>query len=245
MNSDVSIPDLPPAEIYELEFQYWPWGQLIKQVENWVAVTAPPRSFVMDYMCGSGYLLDAITTRRADLRCAGVTASNEDVAFAKRRRPSSIVTCGDATSFQPAEPVDIAIATGGIHHLVPSLQVEFVAKVARDLRSDGYFLVGEEVVPPFASEKDRRLGVLELGKALMAYVVNSNAPSVVLEAAIDVTKRDLFAGGEYKTSLSELTAVLETAFLIEALHKTWPSDTSSYGDYFLVCRPKNRENISG
>ena len=239
----MTIPGLPPPEVYELEYQYWPWGRTISLIENWVVEQAPRGALVVDYMCGCGYLLHGISRRRPDLRLLGNTFDKDWIDFARKRYPEIKIEYADSLEFQPPELVDIAIVTGGIHHLKPSQQPQFVAKVREQINHNGFFVVGEEVIPRHSSNDDRRLGVLKLGNALLSFVIEQHAPDLVLEAAADVIKRDLYCSGEYKVSLWDLKRLIEENFSIERCEVVWPVPETDFGDYFLLCRPNEQKGI--
>lgn len=238
MTDHISVPKLPPPEIYELEYQFWPWGKLISAVEDRVAGMAPAGGLVVDYMCGTGYLLNRIASRRSDLKLYGCNINKDAVAYGKKLYTAVSIDCIDSLLFEPSASVDVAIATGGIHHLQPKQQVQFVHRVGEKISENGCFLVGEEVIPESSNKAARQLGTLKLSADLLAYVIEHDAPDAVLDAALNVMKRDMFCEGEYKSSLADLTAMLEDVFVIESCLCTWPGPDKDYGDYLLVCSPK-------
>ena len=63
--------NMPPPDTYELEYFFWPWGRLLEEVAEYVINKAPQEGFVLDYMCGTGFLLHHIGIRRSDLILAG------------------------------------------------------------------------------------------------------------------------------------------------------------------------------
>jgi SAM-dependent methyltransferase len=244
VNSKIAIPKLPPPDIYDQEYDFWPWGRLIARIENWVVENAPPRAFVVDYMCGTGFLLGGIAKRRPDLHLCGCSLVNEYVDYGKANYPTLTIDRCDCMAYTPKEEPDVVICTGGIHHLPPTKQRAFVEKVASETKCDGYLLVGEEVIREYGAETERRLAALELGSELVASVIRIEAPDSVVEAAVDLIKRDLFEAGEYKTSLGRLEALLSTAFVIENSECVWPSREAGFGDYFMVCRLKSATSQS-
>jgi 2-polyprenyl-3-methyl-5-hydroxy-6-metoxy-1,4-benzoquinol methylase len=62
---------MPDPELYEQEFDYWPWGNLLQQITEWTVANAPTATSILDYMCGTGYLLNSISALRKDLSVTG------------------------------------------------------------------------------------------------------------------------------------------------------------------------------
>ena len=244
MREQPVIPRLPAPDVYELEYQFWPWGKLLKIVENWIVEHAPFEGYVVDYMCGCGFLLDAISKRRADLRLQGNTFDEDWQQYGKKHYSQIDIQLSHSLEFKPSEQVDVAIVTGSIHHLLPHEQPQFIARAKNDLKPSGCFIIGEEVIAAHTSDRERRLAALQLGERLLAHVIKRQAPPLVLEAAIDLLKRDLFRSGEYKISLSDLKAMVEDEFEIVKCDAIWPSPDAGFGDYLLICKPRIREYVS-
>lgn len=243
MSDRVVIPGLPSPDVYELEYRFWPWGLIIKLVEDWVVDQAPRCGVIVDYMCGSGSLLNGIARRRPDLHLYGNTFNMDWVTYGRNHYPGINIKYSHSLEFQPPDKADIAVVTGAIHHLKPSEQPQFVARVKEQINHNGFFIVGEEVIPEYSDNDERRSGVLRLGNALLTFAIKQQAPDLVLEAAIDLLKRDLFRSEEYKIPLRDLKAMLEIGFNIERCDAVWPLPETDFGDYFLVCRSKEKEVI--
>lgn len=229
---------LPPANVYEKEYKYWPWGKLIDKIKEWVINNASESSYIIDYMCGTGYLLNEIATIRKDLKIEGCSITYEYIEYAKKRYPNIKVFLEDVIDFEPSSQPDIIIATGGLHHLDWNKQKVFINKVSSELASGKYFILGEELISSYNNKKARMLAVLELSNNLIREVVNSNAPESVIEAAVDLLKTDLFERGEYKTSLTVLIDILEANFTIETIEKIWPQNKEHFGDYIIILKRK-------
>ena len=230
--------NLPPAKIYEKEYSYWPWGKLIRKVQSWVIDNAPNSAYIIDYMCGTGYLLNEIVSIRKDLAVEGCSITSDYVEFAGKKYPNITVLLSDVMEFKPRAQPTIIIATGGLHHLYWNKQVKFIEKVASELNSGNYFLLGEEAIRDHEDKKSRQLAVLELSFNLLQEVVSSSAPEEVIEAAANLLKIDLFERGEYKNSLHNLCCMLKSKFVIERIEKVWPNYKGQFGDYLIIARKK-------
>jgi SAM-dependent methyltransferase len=226
---------LPPPDIYEQEYALWPWGLLINKVCEKIINTAPPGGFVLDYMCGTGYVLNAIAERRADLALEGCSLDRTYLEYGRRKYPGLSLVYEDVFRFTPSMSPDVVVCTGGIHHLDRTSQGLFVSKIASELQAGKLLIVGEEVIRPWRDESQRLQSVTELGASLVTYVASQNAPASVIEAAVDMLRNDVL-GVEFKLSLAELVELLTQHFFIEEVQNFWPSGVQEYGDVALTCR---------
>jgi len=225
----------PEPHVYEEEYVYWPWGQLIEAACDLIAARAPARALVIDYMAGTGYLLDRLSRKRSDLRLHGVSLDGDHIAYGRRKYPHLTLIRADADSYVPEERPDVVVCTAGIHHLNRTSQRRFVRKVASELDRAALFVVGEEVIRPYGKDDaDRLASVVELGTALIRHVADQKAPKAVLRAAIDMLSNDVVES-EYKLDMDELRALLSDDFIIRASQRTWPEQHALYGDVLLEC----------
>jgi SAM-dependent methyltransferase len=233
---DHAQPRMPDPAVYEQEYKFWPWGGLLATAAAWLKANAPPNGHVIDYMCGTGFLLNRIAELRPDLTMVGCDISQEYVDYANRQYPAIDVRCADALHFVPQETPGVVICTAGLHHLVRSRQDEFIRKVAIELASGSIFVLGEEVIRDFQTEGQRRAAALEMGHGLLSYALNSDAPNDVLAAAIDVLGNDLLERGEYKLSDRMIRAMLQPAFELLSVNWIWGSESIDYGDLLYFCK---------
>lgn len=225
----------PEPGVYEREYEYWPWGRVLRVVATWVERNAPDGATVIDYMCGTGYLLNEIACKRNDLRLHGCSLTRQMIEYGQQRYPHLTLRCQDALEYQPPDNPQVILCTAGIHHLPPDGQTAFISKVARELAPGGAFIVGEEVIRAKESRASRALAALELGVALISHAINAAAPNDVVRAAIDVLRNDVLLEGEWKQSLPELRGMISQHFRIEEIQHLWPDNDPSYGDVVLVC----------
>ena len=115
-------PRMPEPAVYELEYQFWPWGRLLARVASWVHSHAPQNGVIVDYMCGTGYLLNDLLARRSDLQAAGCSITESYIDYARMRYPRIHVSLCDAMIFEPISSPDIILCTAGLHHLARELQ---------------------------------------------------------------------------------------------------------------------------
>lgn len=228
---------MPSPDVYELEYQYWPWGLVVTFLRNWLVLNAPESGFIIDYMCGTGQLLNSLREERPDLLLWGCCLDDEYVAYAQKYYPSISIEKKDALQHMPLRKPEIIICAAGLHHLEYELQPIFLAKIARELAPGGTFLLAEETISHNVDMTSRSLAVIELGAAILRYATSKAAPPSVVGAAVDLLKRDLFQTGEYKTSESELANMLCSSFSITSRTHLWPFDQSDYGDRVFICKP--------
>lgn len=227
--------NLPTPETYEQEYVYWPWGRLLEWVASWVERNAPKNALIVDYMCGTGFLLNRIVSRRPDLTVCGCSITRPYIEWSQQRYRNIRVILEDALSFRPPAKPDIILCTAGLHHLPYEKQDVFLNKVASELQPNGRFIIGEELIGVDVEGPERQRAVLELWFALMQHAVQAQAPQEVLDAAVGVMRADLFADGEYKRSQPALEAMLKERFSVLEVTKTWPDSGADYGDYAWVC----------
>jgi SAM-dependent methyltransferase len=233
-----SATSLPAPDVYEQEYVYWPWGELLKWVSAWVERHAPKHGLIVDYMCGTGYLLNDIVSRRPDLTVYGCSITPAYVEWANQRYSNITIVCEDAFAFTPPGCADVILCTAGLHHLAFERQEAFLSKAASELQPGGWFVIGEEVIGVDDVGPERQKAVLDLWHQLMKHAVQSEAPESVLGAAIEVMRADLFWDGEFKRSQPSIKAMLDRQFTIADFAKTWPDTDVGYGDCVWVCRTK-------
>jgi SAM-dependent methyltransferase len=228
----------PTPAVYEQEYEFWPWGRLISWTADWIGEHAGPGTVVLDYMCGTGYLLNAIRERRSDLRLTGCSLTPEYLEYGRNKYPHVDLIHCDALEFQPIITPDIVLCTAGLHHLSPELRTPFLKKVHRELGPGKLFLIGEEVLAGAETEVERQHSVVRLWRGVLDYVVERCAPSAVVDAAITVFRNDLLSEGEYKLTITELQACLADEFIVEDIRWLWPGENTQYGDVLLICRSR-------
>lgn len=232
---------LPPPEVYAEQYDFWPWGDLLRTVETRIVASAPISGRVVDVMCGPAMLLGRIHQQRPDLNLSGCDVNPAYVQFGRARCPGVAVEECDVMDQQLAGRADVLVCTGGLHHLPFEAQGSLLWKLRSLLKRDGCLLLGEEVLSAYSDAAERQLAAIELGAALLTAAVRREAPETLLAAALAVLRCDLFAKGEYKLDLRRLRTLIEKTFeIIECLH-VWPTEDRQYGDYLFVCRPVNTD----
>lgn len=234
-NISVGLPS--EAQIYEREYEYWPWGKLIGFVVEWVEENASANARVLDCMCGTGFLLNELARHRPDLDCFGCDINPEYAIYAQRTYKRITVDLCDARSYESPRIPDVVICTSGIHHLPWDLQADFVRKIASQIESGKTFIVGEELIRGFNDEKTRRLAAIEMLADVLAYMIEKDAPSEMLATVADVLKADLSAQ-EYKFDMTTMLEMLVPEFEVEEQHCIWPDTKKVYGDYVFICRAR-------
>lgn len=232
--------DYLDPNIYEMEYVYWPWGDLIEAVVRLVTRLAPPHGCVLDYMCGTGYLLGQIARSRSDLRLIGCSLGRQDyIAYGVDKYPQTELFHADALAFVPRVVPNLITCTGGLHHLRPEDRHAFLSKVTAELEPGGWLIVGEEVLSPYVDEGSRRAAALELNSDVLRYSIAHDAPVEVLQAGVDVLRGDLLQLDEYKLTEEGLRNLLDSFIPIAAVERTWPPDSALlYGDRVILCGPK-------
>ncbi len=236
MTSNVGgITGQDPA-VYEGEYIYWPWARLIDATERWIETHAPHSATVVDYMCGTGFLLSRTRVVRPDLACFGCDLDPAFIDYGLGRYRGLQLTAQSVFDFVPPKRPDVIVCTGGLHHLPRDRRLAFLRKCAEELSSDGVILIGEEVIGEHTGGASRRAAVLKLYFAMLERIIAAEAPPEVLGSATTAMRKELLEDGTSKDSLSELRAMLERGLVVEDLQRTWPAAPQPYGDYLAVCR---------
>lgn len=230
--------NFPSPEVYESEYRFWPWGKLIDLVANWIELKADKFSVILDYMCGTGYLLNKIHLLRKDLKLFGCSLNRKFVEYGKKFYPHIKIEMQNVFDHTPLQSPNIVICTGGLHHLNRSIQPKFLKKVYSELQKDAFFVLGEELIRNNKNEVERREAVLEMFEHLISYVKMQSAPKEVERAVLDLRDRDLSENGEYKTSKEGILRMIEPSFVIEEIIQAWPGDSVPFGDFLFICRRK-------
>lgn len=65
--------------------------------------------------------------------------------------------------------------------------------------------------------------------------MDNGAPDDILNATVGILKNDVL-GIEFKSSIKKIKPVFEKYFSVVEMNKTWPKETSEYGDYYFLLR---------
>ncbi|MEY2536420.1 MAG: Methyltransferase domain [Verrucomicrobiota bacterium] len=208
----------------------------MRSLTEWTVNEAPENAVVVDYMCGTGWLLHALSQARPDLVLSGCDVSKEYVEYGQTRYPELNLEVSSALQYQPVQKPHLVICAAGIHHLNPVNQELFIMKVNQELRAGGCFVVGEEVLRDWTNEHERKNAVLELSTAVLQELFAAAAPEEQIEAALEVLRGDLLRIGEFKSSLGNLLSSLQVWFEIERVRHIWPSHADPFGDYLIFAK---------
>ena len=229
---------MPSPEVYEQEYDFWPWGKVLAEATKVAVRHAERSSFILDYMCGTGLLLTKILSKRSDLSALGCDISKPYINYARTTYAAAKFACADARSYRPERHPDFVICTAGLHHLSRVDQPRFIEKVSDELRPGGLFLLGEEVIRDYRSESDRKRAVLEMFSELMNFLGRRKPPASVVQAATDMLSNDWCERGEYKTTCKELERMLRPSFEIISAQQIWPGNIDAFGDWLFLCRKR-------
>jgi hypothetical protein len=225
---------LPSPEVYEAEYDYWPWGQVISLVASWVIEHVPPHAVVFDYMCGTGYLLAQIVDHRPDLRVEGCDIHGPFVTFAERKYPRVRVHHEDALQIEMTIDPNVVLCTAGLHHLNFDEQVHFIDKLYNEVVVGTKLVFAEEAIGDYEDEQSRRIAALNFDSALIAHGLKQQWPDGLVEGAIQLLHNDVMLRGEYKRSRSAWQDIIEHRFRILSTDMIWASPVGG-GDYVFVC----------
>ncbi len=227
--------NLPSAEVYEKEFKYFPWGILIREIQDFIVKSVPQNGRVLDLLCGTGYLLGELRKKRPDLNCVGVDMEPEFVEFGKRTYPEIEFVNADVRTWTSDESFDAVLCTAGLHHLPYSEHESFVAKIASLVSPTGFAMVADPYIDDYSNETERKVAAARLGYEYLADTVKSGASEDVVKAAVDILSNDVL-GVEFKNSIKRTEPTFSKYFGYVEKHKTWPVHESEYGDYYFILK---------
>jgi hypothetical protein len=233
----ISSAEMPPPQAYEDEYQYWPWGKLIKRAVDIIVEAARPNATITDYMCATGRLLSDICERRPDLTAMGCDIHLPFVTYANTNRPRLDVVHADARSFRLTASHDIIVCTAGLHHLKFEEQEHFIQSLSNASNESTLIVIGEEMLAPYNSEQGRARAAVQLNTELLYMGIEEDWPDNLLSAGLLCLSNDLLLRGEYKRDLQRWVGLLEKYFRIDDLISTWAPATGG-GDALFICRLK-------
>ena len=231
--------DWPLPESYEEEYRTWPWGALIDHAADIVLSVAPPGAAVLDYMCATGFLLNAISMQRNDLVLHGCEIHEPFVTYARHIRPALEIVHADALAFRPDRTYDVVLCTGGVHHLPFELQERFLDKICDECSPGGTIVIGEEAFRPYASEQERIASAVDLNTELILAGVERGCSLELMFAGLDLLRDDVLARGEYKRNIHDWTSIISRRLELVDIVQTWKPESGG-GDFLFICRENRR-----
>lgn len=217
---------------------YWPWGQVIEWIVRFVTEQAPVNGTVLDYMSGTGYLIESILSKRPDISAIGCDDSIAFDSYARRKAlPNARFVLQNALEFQPENKPDLILVTGGLHHLTFSQHPLFLAKIASELGARGTAIIAEESIGPHRNERERKLAALEHGDALVRLGIEMDWPSPLIAAALSVLRSDVLLNGEYKRGTEDWASLISQHFAIIEMQRLWTTNSGG-GDVVFVCKAR-------
>ncbi|MEE9525545.1 MAG: class I SAM-dependent methyltransferase [Candidatus Woesearchaeota archaeon] len=227
--------ELPKSEVYERELVYMPYKKSLEAVCDTVCSEAPQKGNVLDLMCGPGYLLNQIQSRRNDLSFRGVDLDPSYIAHAKEKYSGIKFEVGNVLLWNPGELFDVVLCTGSVHHLSYEDQPDFIKKIPSMMKPGGFSIISDCYIDNYANEAERRLAAAKLGYEYLIATIRNGADEEVIVATLDILLNDVM-GEEFKTSLKKRMPVFKSVFDGVGNFKTWPGPDCEYGDYFTICR---------
>lgn len=235
-NHSTRAAELPPPAVYDEEIKCWPWQRLLTCCAEIISSHAPKDGTALDYMCGTGRMLNEVRGLRGDLTLVGCDISRPYVSYARRKGGGIRYVASDAVTWRGELEPDIITATAGLHHLPWAKQSRFVEKVARELRPGGLFIIGEEALPRHDDGFTREKSVVELYSAIIPEVLANTPSRDVVRATLEVFANDLLVRGEFKRDLVGWKKMLAPRFKVVETIRIWPARESGFGDYLIVAQ---------
>ena len=225
--------ELPESDVYEKELAYMPYKDSLREVSDVICSRAPEGGSLLDLMCGPGYLLGQIASRRDDLTLYGLDLDKGYIEYARSKYHGLRLCVGNVLDRTGGRTFDVAICTGALHHLPYDRQEEFIRRFSSFIKWSGFGLISDCYIDDYDSERERKLAAAKLGYEYLRETIRNGAPDDVVAATADVLCNDVMKN-EFKTSLVKRMSLFEKYFGEVELFKTWPDFESGYGDYYVV-----------
>ncbi len=226
---------LPDPKIYEQELLYMPYRESLRQVLDYISQNTPENGTLIDLMCGPGYLLGEIASKRKDLKLKGLDIDKRYIPYAKEKYLHLTFERGDILTWKPDGQYDVVICTGSLHHIPYDQQGTIVQKMASMVKSGGFVLISDCCVDDYSNETERQISAAKLGYEYLRETIQNGAPQPVIEATLEILWNDVLMK-EFKTSMKKRQSLFEGIFNDVETLKTWPIFESEYGDYISICR---------
>jgi len=233
---------LADSKIYEQELKYWPYKYSIKKVIDYICKNVPSNGTLIDLMCGPGYLLGQIASRRKDLVLKGLDIDKRYINYARKKYPQINFQLGNILSWKQKEYFDAVICTGSLHHIPYDKQEKVVKKMASLVKPDGFVIISDSYLDKYSNERQRKLAAAKLGYEYLKQTIKNKAPQPAVESTVDILWNDVLMK-EFKTSLKRRLPIFEKYFSNVKTLKTWPKLQSEYGDYISICKKAKRLNL--
>ena len=244
------MPDiLPSPGTYERELKFMPYKKSLETVLDKVANDAKKEATVLDLMCGPGYLLGQLQSRRPDLNLRGVDIDPSFIEHGRGKYSGIDFELADVRTWQAPESYDVVLCTGALHHLPYEDQEEFIEHMAGMMHSEGFGILSDCYIGhwgDYENEIQRKLAAAQLGHAYLRETIANGAPDDVVEAAANILTNDVM-GREFKTTVYRRLPILQKVFGKDNVETTrvWPSrpyyeytppPLVSYGDYIHILK---------
>lgn len=237
---------MPGPEEYEQVYAFMPYGELIEKVCNFAVDIIPYKGYVLDLMCGTGYLLNKLREKRTDIRPLGIDNNPAFCSFGNLKYGLGLAFL-DVLHWTPTQNFyDMVLCTAGLHHLPYEKQELFLRKIFSTLKEHGFGIIADPYIGDYSSEEERKRAATELGYNYLLATLEKNPSEGVLREAVDILFYDI-AGYEYKTSLAKMLLIFKNIFPVVHFQKSWPDYGYDfgyeYGEYIVIVR-KGADNES-
>jgi tRNA (cmo5U34)-methyltransferase len=116
------------------------------------ATTGVDATRVLELGTGTGETTLRVRAQHPDARWVGIDSSEAMLARARERLPDADLRLQRLEDELPSGPFDLVVSALALHHLDGAGKRELFSRVAGVLRPDGWFVLGDVVVPPAGEE---------------------------------------------------------------------------------------------
>jgi tRNA (cmo5U34)-methyltransferase len=116
------------------------------------ATTGVDATRVLELGTGTGETALRVRAQHPDARWVGIDSSEAMLARARERLPDADLRLQRLEDELPSGPFDLVVSALALHHLDGAGKRELFSRVAGVLRPDGWFVLGDVVVPPAGEE---------------------------------------------------------------------------------------------
>lgn len=172
---------------------------------------------VVELGCGPARVL-YWASKIEGINLTGIDADEDFLAYAQdklKKTPVSVIA-SDIEHYQHPKPVDIFYSQGLHHHIAKGTKTKnYLTNIYRQLRSGGYYIVGDEFIPNYKNDEEREILIVVWYAHIIAHAIRHGHDYLAQEEAKTLLD-DLYEGRQIK-SLKNAEQISFTLSKVQAI----------------------------
>lgn len=169
------------------------------------------RPTILDIGCGPGRITKLLVGHGSPIH--GVDIDKTFLEYAESVAPEAGYTQANLLTYMHPEPVDI-VTSHGLHHHIPP---EYLTNVAKYIKSEGIYVLGDEFLPSYSNTFERQTRAIGWYSHVIVAAISAGHNVLAKEEAKTLLD-DLFNGLHLQKSTKHIELVLEKAPAINELY---------------------------